>query len=182
MADEIDIVANAQRQASSEAATKIKAHRAGPAAARPAPGLPAAFAAWFASRGWQPHAHQMAMLAAAQARRHALLVAPTGGGKTLAGFLPSLVDLAARPRRGLHTLYISPLKALAADIARNLVAPIAGLGLAIRCETRTGDTPQGRRRRQREAPPHILLTTPESLSLLRSFPAGRRSTPGSARW
>ena len=110
------------------------------------------------------------MLRAAERGRHALLVAPTGGGKTLAGFLPSLVELAARPARGLHTLYVSPLKALAADIARNLAAPIAEMGLSIRCETRTGDTSQARRRRQRVAPPHILLTTPESLSLLLSFP------------
>jgi len=110
------------------------------------------------------------MLRAARRGQHALLVAPTGGGKTLAGFLPSLADLAAEPRRGLHTLYVSPLKALAADIARNLESPIIEMGLAIRCETRTGDTSQAKRARQRVKPPHILLTTPESLSLLLSFP------------
>ena len=65
------------------------------------------------------------MLAAAQAGDSTLLIAPTGGGKTLAGFLPSLIDLHAAPRAGLHTLYISPLKALAVDIARNLMAPVA---------------------------------------------------------
>ncbi len=132
--------------------------------------LPPRFAEWFEKRGWQPHPHQLAMLAAAERRRHALLVAPTGGGKTLAGFLPSLIALAERPARGLHTLYVSPLKALAADIARNLETPIAEMGLRIRCETRTGDTSQARRARQRQSPPHILLTTPESLSLLLSFP------------
>ncbi len=132
--------------------------------------LPPQFAAWFRRRGWQPHPHQLAMLRAAGQRRHALLVAPTGGGKTLAGFLPSLIGLAERPMKGLHTLYVSPLKALAADIARNLETPIAEMGLRIRCETRTGDTSQARRARQRHAPPHILLTTPESLSLLLSFP------------
>lgn len=136
--------------------------------------LPPTFAAWFRRRGWQPHAHQLAMLRAAAERRHALLVAPTGGGKTLAGFLPSLIALAARPAKGLHTLYVSPLKALAADIARNLETPIAEMGLGIRCETRTGDTSQARRARQRHAPPHILLTTPESLSLLLSFPEAPR--------
>ncbi len=99
-----------------------------------------------------------------------MLVAPTGGGKTLAGFLPSLVDLALRPRDGLHTLYISPLKALAVDIARNLAAPVAEMRLPIRIETRTGDTPANRRARQRETPPHLLLTTPESLLLLLSLP------------
>ena len=141
-----------------------------------------------------------------------LLIAPTGGGKTLAGFLPSLVELSAlhlspqagtgptiegvagegasrlapdghapsprleppvsppspRARRegGLHTLYISPLKALAVDIARNLETPIAEMGLPIRIETRTGDTPSSKRQRQRRDPPEILLTTPEQLALL----------------
>ena len=111
------------------------------------------------------------MLAVDGRGENALLIAPTGGGKTLAGFLPSLIDLAASPdRNGLHTLYISPLKALAVDIQRNLTAPIEEMGLPIRVETRTGDTPANRRQRQRENPPHILLTTPESLSVLLSQP------------
>src|SRR6478609_2020852 len=84
--------------------------------------LPELFATWFAGRGWTPRAHQLALLRAAAAGKSALLIAPTGGGKTLAGFLPSLIDLAGRPRPGLHTLYVSPLKALAVDIARNLMA------------------------------------------------------------
>ncbi len=108
------------------------------------------------------------MIDAAAAGESALLIAPTGGGKTLAGFLASLIDLAARPRDGLHTIYISPLKALATDIARNLTEPMAEMGLSIGIETRTGDTPANRRKRQREAPPNILLTTPESLALLLS--------------
>ncbi|MFZ5789885.1 MAG: ligase-associated DNA damage response DEXH box helicase [Pseudomonadota bacterium] len=131
--------------------------------------LPPTFAAWFAGRGWQPHAHQLALLAADRAGRSALLVAPTGGGKTLAGFLPSLIQLTEAPADHLHTLYVSPLKALAVDIHRNLEAPIAELGLAIRAETRTGDTPQSKRQRQRRRPPQILLTTPESLALLLSY-------------
>ena len=110
------------------------------------------------------------MLDAARAQTSVLLVAPTGGGKTLAGFLPSLVDLAQSPEAGLHTLYISPLKALATDIARNLLRPVEDMGLPIRIETRTGDTPANRRTRQRQAPPHILLTTPESLAVLLSLP------------
>ena len=99
-----------------------------------------------------------------------LLIAPTGGGKTLAGFLPSLVDLATNPRPGLHTLYVSPLKALATDIARNLTRPVQDMGLPITIETRTGDTPANRRARQKATPPHILLTTPESLAVLISLP------------
>ena len=198
--------------------------------------LPEPFAGWFASRGWRPRAHQLDLLAKAQAGRSVLLIAPTGGGKTLAGFLPSLVELSgakqahsphiepapsplegegwgggcgvsntsppsrspptalaasdlplkgggndrglARGRRlfstgsdvrregGLHTLYISPLKALAVDIARNLERPLAEMKLPIRIETRTGDTPASKRQRQRRDPPEILLTTPEQLALL----------------
>ena len=147
----------------------------------PTPILPETFARWFAQRGWTPRAHQLELLARAQAGRSALLIAPTGGGKTLAGFLPSLVELferGAKPRRllstgkevrrseGLHTLYISPLKALAVDIARNLETPVSEMGLSIRIETRTGDTPTSKRQRQRRDPPDILLTTPEQLALL----------------
>lgn len=130
--------------------------------------LPPPFDAWFAARGWQPHRHQLEMLAQAGAPA-LLLVAPTGGGKTLAGFLPTLVELAARPRPGLHTLYISPLKALAADIRRNLTRPVAEMGLSIRIGDRTGDTGATERKRQRAEPPQILLTTPESLALLISY-------------
>ena len=108
------------------------------------------------------------MLDAAAAGETALLIAPTGGGKTLAGFLPSLVDLAAQPQAGIHTLYVSPLKALGTDVARNLTAPIQQIGLSVTVETRSGDTPLARRARQKERPPNILLTTPESLALLLS--------------
>jgi ATP-dependent helicase Lhr and Lhr-like helicase len=220
--------------------------------------LPDVFERWFASRGWTPRAHQLELLAKARAGRSVLLIAPTGAGKTLAGFLPSLVELsqaaglskterrtrsvpllppsarlrasatrygggeglgvggdlvdtaepptpdpsppfAARmgggepseqaaalrhvpPRKlvstgrdirregGLHTLYISPLKALAVDIARNLERPVAEMGLPIRVETRTGDTPSSKRQRQRRDPPHILLTTPEQLALILASP------------
>jgi ATP-dependent helicase Lhr and Lhr-like helicase len=154
--------------------------------------LPDIFTRWFASRGWVPRAHQLELLARTQARRSVLLIAPTGGGKTLAGFLPSLLELSggvghvgppsapeSREKRrltsigrdvrregGLHTLYISPLKALAVDIARNLAAPVAEMALPIRIETRTGDTPTSKRQRQRRDPPDILLTTPEQLALL----------------
>jgi ATP-dependent Lhr-like helicase len=165
--------------------------------------LPEKFRQWFAARGWSPRAHQLALLEKARDDRSALLIAPTGAGKTLAGFLPTLVELSSpsplvgegggggshRERQdvppsriaarsdlphkgggnktnGLHTLYISPLKALAVDIARNLEAPIAEMKLPIRVETRTGDTPVSRRQRQRRYPPDILLTTPEQMALL----------------
>ena len=191
--------------------------------------LPDPFARWFEARGWTPRQHQLDLLAAAQAGRSVLLIAPTGAGKTLAGFLPTLVELTEtlrtsskvpsplageggeRPKvtsrvrgvvtntaadssiaqdpspgpslrsgppspargegkhqreGGLHTLYISPLKALAVDIARNLERPVADMALPIRIETRTGDTPPSKRSRQRRYPPDILLTTPEQLALL----------------
>ena len=214
----------------------------------PAGLLPDRFARWFAARGWSPRAHQLELLAKARAGRSVLLIAPTGAGKTLAGFLPSLVELsdnltperkrgiargtagplprlrgrvgegaadsltanglqvsgapslpspagegaeeappsvgtARQPRGklfstghdvrregGLHTLYISPLKALAVDVARNLETPVAEMGLPIRIETRTGDTPASKRQRQRRDPPHILLTTPEQLALVLASP------------
>jgi ATP-dependent Lhr-like helicase len=126
---------------------------------------------WFASRGWSPRAHQLAMLDHGLKGETALLISPTGGGKTLAGFLPTLVDLAEpHETNGIHTLYISPLKALAVDIARNLDAPIAEMKLPITVETRTGDTPHSRRKRQRIIPPDILITTPEQVSLLIADP------------
>jgi ATP-dependent Lhr-like helicase len=123
---------------------------------------------WFATKGWAPRAHQLAVLGAWQRDASALLIAPTGAGKTLAGFLPTLDDLIKHPVEGLHTLYISPLKALAVDVARNLTTPVAEMGLKIKVETRTGDTPASRRQRQRFDPPHILMTTPEQLALLLS--------------
>jgi ATP-dependent Lhr-like helicase len=123
---------------------------------------------WFGRKGWAPRPHQLAVLETWERHASALLIAPTGAGKTLAGFLPSLDDLLRHPVEGLHTLYISPLKALAVDVARNLTTPIAEMGADIRVETRTGDTPQHRRQRQRYDPPNILMTTPEQLALLLS--------------
>src|SRR5260370_36206965 len=154
--------------------------------------LPERFVRWFASRGWMPRAHQLDLLAKARAGRSVLLIAPTGAGKTLAGFLPTLVDLSEGPlaaplaaarklrsvghdvRRegGLNTLYISPLKALAVDIARNLELPVAEMNLPIRIGTPAGDTPTSKRQRQRRDPPDILLTTPEQLALILASPDG----------
>ncbi len=135
---------------------------------------------WFAQKGWQIHPHQQEMLDRAGAPS-LLLIAPTGGGKTMAGFLPTLNDLHQVPRDGLHTLYISPLKALAADIKRNLRSPVEQIGLPIRIEDRTGDTSQTARKRQRADPPHILLTTPESLALLLSYEDAPRIFAGLQR-
>jgi len=138
--------------------------------------IPPEIEAWFAGRGWRVRRHQAEMLTADDAGKHALLVADTGAGKTLAGFLPTLA--AFTPSRlgdapvpeGLHTLYVSPLKALAHDVQRNLLTPITEMGLPITVETRSGDTSSDKKARQRTKPPHVLLTTPESLSLLLSYP------------
>ncbi len=135
--------------------------------------LPVTFQRWFSARGWAPRAHQLELLAKASDGKSALLIAPTGAGKTLAGFLPTLVSLSRRPKkrlgerpRGIHTIYISPLKALAVDIERNLAKPVSEMGLPVSIETRTGDTPMHKRQRQKLVPPDILLTTPEQLALL----------------
>ncbi len=143
--------------------------------------LPEPFAGWFAAKDWTPRPHQLELLARVQAGQSVLLIAPTGAGKTLAGFLPALAELAGRPkrrpgaaRRGVHTLYISPLKALAVDIERNLGQPVTEMGLPIAIETRTGDTPAHKRQRQKLNPPDILLTTPEQLALLIAGPDAAR--------
>jgi ATP-dependent Lhr-like helicase len=140
----------------------------------------ARFHDWFAARGWSMHPHQQDMLDRADDPA-LLLIAPTGGGKTLAGFLPSLLELADGSHQGLHTLYVSPLKALAADIRRNLSRPIEDMALPIRVEDRTGDTTATQKKRQRADPPHILLTTPESLALLTSYEDAPRIFAGLQR-
>lgn len=172
--------------------------------------LPAAFSKWFKQKGWQLRDYQQTMLTEKDQHDCTLLIAPTGAGKTLSGFLPSLIELAetygmselaetfgmselaeavedgapievsetrqlsgsretdehaetkATDRqakkgkekggfKGLHTLYISPLKALTQDIHRNLLQPIEEMGLPITAETRTGDTPSHKRQRQRKS-------------------------------
>ncbi len=142
--------------------------------------IPAPIADWFATKGWSVHPHQQDMFD--RARDPAtLLIAPTGGGKTMAGFLPTLAELSQGNHAGLHTIYVSPLKALAADIGRNLRAPVDQIGLPIRIEDRTGDTSATQKKRQRVDPPHILLTTPESLALLTSYEDAPRMFEGVQR-
>ncbi|MEP3299786.1 MAG: ligase-associated DNA damage response DEXH box helicase [Pseudoruegeria sp.] len=142
--------------------------------------LPPVFQNWISNRGWSLHPHQIAMLNSAELPAN-LLIAPTGGGKTLAGFLPSLIEITENSHVGLHTLYISPLKALAADIKRNLKNPVNEMGLPIRIDDRTGDTSYTKKRQQRADPPHILLTTPESLALMLSYEDCARTFAGLQR-
>jgi len=127
---------------------------------------------WLKKNNWHFYDHQLETLSKSLQGYDVLLVAPTGGGKTLAGFLPSLEDLINKknPKNQLHTLYISPLKALTVDVHRNLSAPISDQKLDIKVETRTGDTSSYKKVRQKQEPPHMLMTTPESLALLLASP------------
>lgn len=134
--------------------------------------IPSAIEAWFTQQDWAIRDYQRDMVRQFRAGRDTLLIAPTGGGKTLAGFLPSLCDLAGKDDDApdaLHTLYISPLRALTNDIERNLMRPVGDLGLPVRIGIRTGDTKSYQRKKQQTHPPDILLTTPESLMLLLSY-------------
>ncbi|MES0825973.1 ligase-associated DNA damage response DEXH box helicase [Ruegeria sp. SCP11] len=142
--------------------------------------IPARITDWFTAKGWSIHPHQQDMFDRASDPA-TLLIAPTGGGKTMAGFLPTLAELSNSAHAGLHTIYVSPLKALAADIRRNLRGPADEIGLSIRIEDRTGDTSATQKKRQRVDPPHILLTTPESLALLTSYEDAPRMFAGVQR-
>src|SRR5262249_46078436 len=144
-------------------------------------GLPDLFSRWFEGRGWTPRPHQLALIELARQGKSALLIAPTGGGKTLAGFLPSLIELTERRLKGedlappkgkgeLHTLFIPPPRPPPPPVPRHREPRSAELPLPGRAESRPGDTPQSRRLRQRERPPDLLMTTPESLALLLSYP------------
>jgi ATP-dependent Lhr-like helicase len=136
------------------------------------PAIPKKIEHWFAAQDWTIRDYQRDMVGQFGRGQDTLLIAPTGGGKTLAGFLPSLCDLAEKdPKapRALHTLYISPLRALTNDIERNLMRPVGDLDLPIEIGVRTGDTKSYQRKKQQTKPPDILLTTPESLMLLLSY-------------
>ncbi|MGQ0628951.1 MAG: ligase-associated DNA damage response DEXH box helicase [Phycisphaerales bacterium] len=134
-------------------------------------GSPGPALRWFAERGWTAHPFQMRAWEAYAAGRDGLVNAPTGMGKTLSVWLgPVMEGLAERGEPGLKVLYITPLRALATDIHHALVEACEGLGSKWRVEQRTGDTASSRRRRQRERPPDALVTTPESCSLLLSYP------------
>lgn len=148
-----------------------------------------AVAAWFARSFAAPTAPQRQAWPAIQAQRHVLIAAPTGSGKTLAAFLAAIDQLVREGSTGqglpdeTQIVYVSPLKALSNDIHRNLEAPLAGIreelaalnlpDVDIRTFVRTGDTPQHLRAMSVRHPPHILVTTPESLYILLGSQSGR---------
>ncbi|HTW50971.1 MAG TPA: DEAD/DEAH box helicase [Stellaceae bacterium] len=149
-----------------------------------------AVAAWFARHFATPTASQAEAWPAIKSGRHVLIAAPTGSGKTLAAFLAAIDGLVREglERGGLEDttqiVYVSPLKALSNDIQKNLAAPLAGIAeelaaqglpaVDIRTWVRTGDTPSGERQKMAKKPPHIVVTTPESLYLLLGSESGRR--------
>src|SRR5580765_4029492 len=148
-----------------------------------------AVAGWFSQNFAAPTAAQAQAWPAIKEGRHVLIAAPTGSGKTLAAFLAAIDGLV---RQGIEAcladetqvVYVSPLKALSNDIQRNLERPLSGIAaelarqglpeVAIRTWVRTGDTPAGERLAMRRRPPHILVTTPESLYILLGSESGRR--------
>src|SRR5437879_3985673 len=148
-----------------------------------------AVAAWFAQSFPAPTAAQAQAWPAIHAGRHVLVAAPTGSGKTLAAFLAAIDGLVRQGLEGpladeTQIVYVSPLKALSNDIRRNLEAPLAGIREALRARglpeveirtwVRTGDTAPGERERMRRNPPHIVVTTPESLYILLGSESGRK--------
>ena len=147
-----------------------------------------AVSSWFAANLGEPTACQEQAWEAVAAGRHTLIAAPTGSGKTLAGFLTAIDALVRDSRRAplpdaTRVLYVSPLKALGNDVHKNLEVPLEGIdralaeagepGSGIRAMVRTGDTPSAARNAMRRQPPHILVTTPESLYILLTSEGGR---------
>src|SRR3954467_1567302 len=147
-----------------------------------------AVAGWFAQNFAAPTAAQAQAWPAIKQGRHVLIAAPTGSGKTLAAFMAAIDDLVRQGLEGRLTdetqvVYVSPLKALSNDIQRNLEVPLAGIRAALRARglpdvdirtwVRTGATPPGERNRARRRPPHIVVTTPESLYILLGSESGR---------
>ena len=148
-----------------------------------------AVARWFTATFGAPTEAQAQAWPVIAGGGHALIAAPTGSGKTLAAFLAAIDALVRQAAEGMlepgvQVVYVSPLKALSNDIHRNLEQPLAGciaeleksgiVGTAIRSQVRTGDTPQAERNAMLRSPPHILVTTPESLYLLLTSESGRK--------
>ena len=125
---------------------------------------------WMKKKKWSWFPHQIETFHYVRTGSDVVVFAPTGAGKTLTGFINPIDDLIKLKKfKGLHTLYISPLKSLANDIVRNLEKPIKELDLNISFQVRTGDTTPYKKQKQKQKPPNILITTPESLALLNSY-------------
>ena len=147
------MVQNIHKNLNSILAHKIQSHK---------------FTNWIKNKGWSYYDYQLKVLEAVYKKEDALVVSPTGSGKTVAGFLPTIIESHVYKKNVLYTLYISPLKSLSYDIERNLLNPINELGLNISIDVRTGDTNAYKKKIQLSKPPNILITTPESFALLMS--------------
>jgi len=147
------MVQNIHKNLNSILANKIQSHK---------------FTNWIRNKGWSYYDYQLKVLEAVYKKEDALVVSPTGSGKTVAGFLPTIIESDVYKKNVLYTLYISPLKSLSYDIERNLLNPINELGLNISIDVRTGDTNAYKKKIQLSKPPNILITTPESFALLMS--------------
>jgi ATP-dependent helicase Lhr and Lhr-like helicase len=149
-----------------EPKAKRKKARARPAPVPPPPAPPGGIEAWFAERGWTPFPFQREAWAAYARGESGLIHVPTGAGKTYAAYIGPLQEVAERREKGLQVLYITPLRAVSRDIELALLAPLSAFDADITVESRTGDTSQSIRRKQKDRLPEVLITTPESLSLL----------------
>ena len=147
------MVQNIHKNLNSILANKIQSHK---------------FTNWIRNKGWNYYDYQLKVLEAVYKKEDALVISPTGSGKTVAGFLPTIIESDVYKKNVLYTLYISPLKSLSYDIERNLLNPINELGLNISIGVRTGDTNSYKKKIQLSKPPNILITTPESFALLMS--------------
>jgi ATP-dependent Lhr-like helicase len=126
--------------------------------------------AWFSQQGWTPIAFQRQAWNSYLAGGSGLIQVPTGSGKTYAAVMGPIAEMLAAPGPGLRLLYITPLRALSRDLALTIQTPIEAMGWPLRLGIRNGDTPSSERTRQLRTPPQILITTPESLSLLLANP------------
>ncbi|RKG73262.1 ligase-associated DNA damage response DEXH box helicase [Corallococcus exercitus] len=150
-----------------EAPKRTRAKRPAPRTPSPYQGAPLAqLRQWFASKGWTPYAFQEEAWAAYARGDSGLIHVPTGAGKTYAAYIGPLADAAERNEKGLQILYLTPLRAVSRDVEQALREPLLALDADLEVESRTGDTSSSVRQRQRERLPQVLITTPESLSLL----------------
>lgn len=133
---------------------------------------------WLKERGWTPWPFQRETWDAYAAGRSGLIQVPTGAGKTYAAYLGPLSELLRDPGKGLRILYLTPLRSVSRDVEKALKRPLADIGAVLRVESRTGDTPSHLRAKQRRQLPEVLITTPESLSLLLSYDDARAAFAG----
>jgi Lhr-like helicases len=128
---------------------------------------------WFDRQGWKPLPFQLETWRAYLAGKSGMIQVPTGSGKTYAAVMGAIATMLQTPSRGLQLLYITPLRALSRDIEQSIQRPILEMGWNLRVESRTSDTSSSKKTRQLKDMPDILITTPESLSLMLTYPGAK---------